>query len=116
MRGLQRVLILSILFTSYLLPALLHITLHMLLPPLAILVGVSDEEGHGERNADNDGEGEEATNLTRDTDALLRRKERSLQRRRLGRRVVWDLSVWIILLPLGLGMTLWSGGRLFGSW
>lgn len=114
MRGLQRVLILCVLFTTYLLPALLHIALHMLLPPLAILVGVSDEQDDRDRNGDRGGE--ETTNLTSDADTLLRRKERSLQRRRLGRRIVWDLSVWILLLPLGLVMTAWSGGRVFGIW
>lgn len=113
-RGLKRVLIFCVLFTTYLLPALLHIALHLLLPPLAILVGVSAEE---ENNRDIDGRrGDETTNLTGDAEALLRQKERSLQRRRFGRRIVWDLSVWLLLLPLGLWMSVWSAARGLNLW
>lgn len=118
MATLRRVLMFCMLFTAYLLPALLHIALHMLRPPLTILIGIDDEDApndpeHGQNHAS--GSREDAA-LIGDTDALLRRKERTLQRRRLGRRMAWDLSVWIILLPLGLAMTVWSGGRLFGQW
>lgn len=118
MSALRRLLVLCILFTAYLLPGLLHIALHMLRPPLAILIGVDDEDALGDSEhvrGNAPGTREDAA-LTGDTDALLQRKERSLQRRRLGRRIAWDLSVWIIILPLGLALTTWSGGRLLGQW
>lgn len=123
MRTVQRVLVLCVLFTGYALPALLHIALHMLLPPLAILVGVDDEveraAAAGDAEGDGTGEGaggEGHSELSSDADALLRRKERSLQRRRLGRRILWDLAVWLLLLPLGLVMCVWSAGRVARAW
>lgn len=125
MRTVQRVLVLCVLFTGYALPALLHVALHMLLPPLAILVGVDDETERRAANAggddagDAEGEGaggEGHSELSSDADALLRRKERSLQRRRLGRRILWDLAVWVLLLPLGLVMCVWSAGRVVRAW
>lgn len=118
MAALRRVLVLCTLFTAYLLPGLLHIAVHMLRPPLAILIGADDEDAPGDSEQGRGratGTREDAA-LTGDTDALLRRKEQSLQRRRLGKRIAWDLSVWLMLLPLGIAMTMWSGGRLFGRW
>ena len=52
----------------------------------------------------------------RDTEELLLRKERALQRRRLGRRVMWDIGVWILLVPVGGGGLIWSIGRISGHW
>jgi hypothetical protein len=49
-------------------------------------------------------------------DELLQRKERSLQRRRLGRRIVWDAVSWFSVLPLGVGGSTWAVGRLLGKW
>jgi hypothetical protein len=49
-------------------------------------------------------------------DELLRRKERSLQRRRLGRRVVWDAIAWISVFPFGVGGSVWAVGRVLGKW
>ena len=48
-------------------------------------------------------------------DELLQRKERSLQRRRLGRRLVWDAVSWVSVLLLGVGGSAWAVGRLLGS-
>ena len=48
-------------------------------------------------------------------DELLLRKERTLQRRRLGRRLVWDLGVWLVLLPVGGAGLAWAVGRAVGA-
>lgn len=49
-------------------------------------------------------------------DELLQRKERMLQRRRLGRRIVWDIAVWVLLVPVGGGGVVWAVGRVLGRW
>ena len=51
-----------------------------------------------------------------DADELLQRKERTLQRKRLGRRLVWDVTAWALLLPVGGGGLLWAIGRINGTW
>ena len=49
-------------------------------------------------------------------DILLARKERQLQKRRLGRRLWQDLIVYIGILPVGCITIAWSLGRLVGLW
>jgi len=49
-------------------------------------------------------------------DELLQRKERSLQRRRLGRRLVWDAVSWATVLLFGVGGFVWAVARLLGKW
>ena len=49
-------------------------------------------------------------------DELLQRKERTLQRRRFARRVLWDVGVWTLLLPVSGGGLVWAGGRVLGRW
>lgn len=49
-------------------------------------------------------------------DELLQRKERTLQRRRFARRILWDVGVWTLLLPVSGGGLVWAGGRLAGRW
>lgn len=49
-------------------------------------------------------------------DELLQRKERTLQRRRLGRRLIWDVGVWVLLVPVGGGGVAWAAGRMAGRW
>ena len=49
-------------------------------------------------------------------DELLQRKERTLQRRRLGRRLVWDVGVWVLLVPVGGGGLVWAVGRMLEKW
>lgn len=49
-------------------------------------------------------------------DELLQRKERTLQRRRLARRIAWDVGVWVLLLPVGGGGLVWATGRVLGRW
>ncbi|KAK8844637.1 hypothetical protein IAR55_006484 [Kwoniella newhampshirensis] len=50
------------------------------------------------------------------TDILLARKERQLQKRRLGRRLWQDLIVYVGILPAGLISIAWTLGRLIGIW
>jgi hypothetical protein len=49
-------------------------------------------------------------------DVLLARKERQLQKRRLGRRLWQDLIVYIGILPVGCVTIAWSLGKLVGLW
>ena len=49
-------------------------------------------------------------------DELLQRKERTLQRRRLGRRLAFDVLAWVVVVPVGGGGVAWAVGRLRGSW
>jgi len=79
--------------------AFLHITVHYFKRPLSIVLPTSVTRT-------GDGEGDE----------LLQRKERNLQRRRLGRRLVWDVVSWVSVLPFGVGGSVWAVGRLLGKW
>ncbi|KAL5524570.1 hypothetical protein ACEPAF_9710 [Sanghuangporus sanghuang] len=117
-RALEPVLedtaVLLVLLSTYFLPALLHIVVHIIRRPTSILVDrpllhhtsgvVSDDEEVG------------AFGYDRETEELLLRKERALQRRRLGRRIMWDLGVWILLFPVGGGGMVWAIGRLVHAW
>lgn len=49
-------------------------------------------------------------------DVLLARKERQLQKRRLGRRLWQDLIVYVGILPVGVITMAWSTGSFFGFW
>jgi hypothetical protein len=79
--------------------AFLHITVHYFKRPLAIVLPTSVTRT-------GDGEGDE----------LLQRKERSLQRRRLGRRLVWDAVSWTTVLLFGAGGSVWAVARLLEKW
>jgi hypothetical protein len=50
------------------------------------------------------------------SDELLQRKERTLQRRRFAQRILWDIGVWTLLLPVSGGGVFWTMGRLVGRW
>lgn len=91
-------LVLSLLST-YVLPAILHITVHYFKRPLSIVLPTSLTRAEA-------GEGDE----------LLQRKERSLQRKRFGRRLVWDVVAWVLVLPIGAGGSAWAVGRALGKW
>lgn len=94
-------LVLSLLST-YVLPAILHITVHYFKRPMSIVLPTSRTRTEvGEA-----GEGDE----------LLQRKERSLQRKRLGRRLVWDVIAWVLVSPIGVGGCAWAVGRVLGRW
>jgi len=110
---LLRLLVLAVLSLTYPLPAMLHIFEHNFYPPLSILM--TDEAADA-----NDAEGQHQGDVMQDgansADSLLQRKERSLQRRRLGKRILLDMGVWIILLPFGAIITVCATGRVLGYW
>ena len=82
--------------------AILHITVHYFKRPMSIVLPTS----HTRTEVGEAGEGDE----------LLQRKERSLQRKRLGRRLIWDVVAWVLALPVGAGGCAWAVGRVFGRW
>ncbi|WVO17885.1 hypothetical protein L204_105583 [Cryptococcus depauperatus] len=49
-------------------------------------------------------------------DVLLAKKERQLQKRRLGRRLWQDMVVYVGILPVGCVTLVWTSGRLVGLW
>lgn len=50
------------------------------------------------------------------TDVLLARKERQLQKRRLGRRLWQDMVVYVGILPVGCVTGVWAVGSFLGLW
>ncbi|WWC85660.1 uncharacterized protein L201_000526 [Kwoniella dendrophila CBS 6074] len=64
------------------------------------------------------GGGHNRTNSLNDptTDILLARKEKQLQKKRLGRRLWQDLIVYIGILPTGSICLFWTFGRCLGIW
>ncbi|KAE9391561.1 hypothetical protein BT96DRAFT_1024036 [Gymnopus androsaceus JB14] len=54
--------------------------------------------------------------LDSSSDPLLQRKELMLQRAQFGRRVMWDVGVWVLLVPVGGGGVGWGVGRVVGAW
>ncbi|KAF7346599.1 hypothetical protein MSAN_01888100 [Mycena sanguinolenta] len=95
---------------TFFLPALVHITSHFFKRPLAIVVPAGRSEMP---MAPPTPSGEPSTSST---DELLQRKERALQRTQWRKRVVWDIGVWVLLLPVGGGGVVWGIGRLAGKW
>jgi len=90
---------------TYLLPAAIHITLHYIRRPLSIILPPQVQSAQ-----------ETADPSPTVNDPLLQRKERLLQRRRLYRRLIWDIGNWILLIPVSGGGLIWAGGRLANKW
>ena len=111
-------MVITVLMSTYFLPALLHIILHNMRSPLSIIVQPQSTTLRVHPDSDVDAEDDEGGvyGRDRDTEELLLRKERALQRRRLGRRIMWDIGVWILLVPVGGGGFVWSIGRIAGHW
>ena len=107
--GSDLVLLLAFLST-YVVPALLHITLHNFRRPLAIVVPPTTPTT---ARVPSSAAAEPSDSRH---DELLQRKERTLQRRRLGRRLVWDVGVWVLLVPVGGGGLVWAIGRMLERW
>ncbi|TBU44418.1 hypothetical protein BD309DRAFT_1000494 [Dichomitus squalens] len=105
--GSDLVLLLAFLST-YVVPALLHITIHYFRRPLAIVVPPATPSPARVPSAESGSDSRH--------DELLQRKERTLQRRRLGRRLVWDFGVWVLLVPVGGGGFVWAIGRMLDKW
>ncbi|KAF7314404.1 hypothetical protein MKEN_00913200 [Mycena kentingensis (nom. inval.)] len=96
-RILSDVLIACACAGTFFLPALIHITIHFFKKPLSIVIPQLPATPSA-------------------ADELLQRKERALQLRQWRRRIVWDIGVWTLLLPVGGGGFVWSVGRLAGKW
>lgn len=92
---------------TYFLPAWAHVTIHYFRRPISIVIPHS---------VPNTPQTVHSPSPPHSPDALLQRKERLLQRRRLGRRVLWDVGVWLLLLPVSVFGMVWAGGRLVGKW
>jgi len=101
-RVLSDVLVASACASTFFLPALIHITTHFFKRPLSIVMPQMSV----------------SPNLPSPsvTDELLQRKEDALQRRQFRKRVIWDIGVWVLLLPVGGGGFVWGAGRLAGRW
>ncbi|CAL1712443.1 unnamed protein product [Somion occarium] len=90
--------------------AFIHIIMHNFRSPLSIVIPPSAPVTPNPAR-----EASSPVSASRD-DELLQRKERTLQRRRLTRRIVWDIGVWVLLVPVGGGGLVWAGGRIAGRW
>ena len=91
--------------------ALAHVTIHYFRRPLSIVVpqapsSVPSTPRHSHL--------EHSPSPSRDP--LLQRKERLLQRSRIGKRLLWDIVMWIVLIPTCVGALVWAGGRLARQW
>lgn len=102
---LSNVTLVYILAGTYLLPVAIHATLHNIRRPLSIILPSQTQASQSSTEPDS------ALN-----DPLLQRKERLLQRRRLYRRLIWDIGSWVLLVPVGGGGAVWACGRLVGKW
>ncbi|CAL1712441.1 unnamed protein product [Somion occarium] len=107
---LSDIVLVSAFFNTYFLPAFIHIIMHNFRSPLSIVIPPSAPVTPNPAR-----EASSPVSASRD-DELLQRKERTLQRRRLTRRIVWDIGVWVLLVPVGGGGLVWAGGRIAGRW
>ena len=86
--------------------AFLHIVIHNFRRPLSIVLpgtpGMPSHPGMHRSDSYND--------------ELLQRKERTLQRRRFARRILWDIGVWTLLIPVSGGGLVWAAGRVAAQW
>ncbi|KAH7927767.1 hypothetical protein BV22DRAFT_1117998 [Leucogyrophana mollusca] len=99
---------------TYFLPALAHITTHYFRRPLSIVV---PQARHSAPNTPHSARAPlPAPSPPPSPDFLLQRKERLLQRRRLGKRIVWDIGVWAVLIPISTCAVIWAGGRVLRRW
>ncbi|KAI5121070.1 hypothetical protein M0805_008584 [Coniferiporia weirii] len=113
---LEDATMLIVLLGTYFLPALLHIILHNVRRPLSILVQAQPLLRSGSNSSESEESDRAEDHRDPDTEELLLRKERALQRRRFARRIAWDLGVWILLLPVGGGGMVWAVGKLANAW
>ncbi|KAI0074119.1 hypothetical protein K474DRAFT_1699892 [Panus rudis PR-1116 ss-1] len=103
--------------STYFLPAFIHMTMHNFRRPLSIVIPPTPNPSTVfPPQASTSPTSALSTGSESREDELLQRKERLLQRRRLGRRIVWDIGVWTLLLPVGGGGLVWAVGRLAGRW
>ncbi|KIM63390.1 hypothetical protein SCLCIDRAFT_1214283 [Scleroderma citrinum Foug A] len=96
---------------TFLLPALTHITIHYFRRPLAIIIPQASRSVPGTPRSSGVGSSSRPS-----LDPLLQRKERALQRRRLGRRLMWDIGIWLLLIPACASTLVWTVGRIARKW
>ncbi|KAF5389186.1 hypothetical protein D9757_003415 [Collybiopsis confluens] len=116
---------------TYFLPALVHIITHFFKRPLSIIVPTIATSSPNTPNnphstnyssglpslADSSSSSSGMFTLPNSAnDPLLQRKELMLQRKQLGKRIMWDVGVWVLLLPVGGGGFVWAVGRITGRW
>ncbi|EIW73157.1 hypothetical protein TREMEDRAFT_42213 [Tremella mesenterica DSM 1558] len=116
-----------ILSVCWLLPSVFFIVTFHVRSPLAIVfpstqqVGQPTNAGVNGNGVENGNDGQRSHSRTDSlqdpsVDALLARKERQLQKRRLGRRLWQDLIVYVGILPVGCVTLGWTLGSLLGIW
>lgn len=103
--GNEPILVLTSQYDQTRLTAAIHVTLHNIRRPLSIILPSQTQASQSPTEPDS------ALN-----DPLLQRKERLLQKRRLYRRLIWDIGSWVLLVPVGGGGVVWACGRLIGKW
>jgi len=91
--------------------ALAHITIHYFRRPLAIIIPQAPRSAPGTPRSSGAGSSSRPS-----LDPLLQRKERALQRRRLGRRLMWDIGIWLLLIPACASTLVWTVGRIARKW
>ncbi|KAF8442880.1 hypothetical protein L210DRAFT_3143309 [Boletus edulis BED1] len=90
--------------------ALAHITIHYFRRPLSIVVPQARPSPSTPRRSNFERSPSPSRN------PLLQRKERHLQRRRFGKRLLWDVAIWTVLLPICVCALVWAVGRLGQRW
>ncbi|KAJ3795573.1 hypothetical protein GGU11DRAFT_791726 [Lentinula aff. detonsa] len=120
------ILIICALVGTYFLPALVHITTHFFKRPLSIIVPALPSTLDNPLSANFSSSlpplPDSSFSLVSPTstppnsanDPLLQRKELMLRRKQFGRRVIWDIGVWTLLLPVGGGGFVWAAARIAG--
>jgi hypothetical protein len=81
-------------------PAVLHVMIHQFHRPLSIVLPSDPAEPSDSSFYDD----------------LLQRKEHALQRQQRVKRIMWDIAVFILLVPVGGGGFAWATGRMLGRW
>ncbi|KAI9573562.1 hypothetical protein HD554DRAFT_2310743 [Boletus coccyginus] len=108
---LDDVILFLAVFGAFLLPALAHITIHYFRRPLAIVVPHAPSSVPNSPRSSDLGRSPSPSR-----DPLLQRKEWLLQRSRFGKRLLWDVVVWIVLIPTCICALVWAAGRLARRW
>lgn len=106
---MSSVLLIVTLVSIYITPALLHILFHNLFRPTSIIIPsgqLGSITGLLSNSGDGDGADEEGARR------LLFAKERKMQRRRLLRRLLWDVAVWVLVVGAGV----WVVGKIARWW
>jgi hypothetical protein len=111
---LTAIMLLMALTSTYFVPAFVHIIIHIIKRPLAIVVQPRTPLLHTPSPS---GDLDDTTNVSPRTihDELLLRKERALQRKQFKKRIVWDTGVWVLLGASATGVV-FLAGKFVGVW